>query len=154
MNYDYIDRRLKEIGISRRQLAIKAGVSENTISGAFRRKSKNLSHEIVLKIARVLDVPWIALYNEGELDLPYGDYVIAQSVWKGDNDKILTEAYNNGKDASRLAEINQLWNELNETGKNKLYEYVGDLTWNPQYMKRQLFPVKYVEVKNDGSETK
>lgn len=61
--YDRIDAILQERHMSRRQLAIAAGISENTISGAFRRRS-GLKVETIQKIAAVLNVNTLDLIGD------------------------------------------------------------------------------------------
>ena len=61
--YDKIDAILAEKKMSRRQLALAAGISENTLSGAFRRRTKNFSMDNVMKIANVLGVPFTDLIS-------------------------------------------------------------------------------------------
>lgn len=54
--YDNIDRLLKERHMSRRQLAIAAGIPEASLASAFNRRSKNFPSERLKKIATVLNV--------------------------------------------------------------------------------------------------
>lgn len=54
--YDRVDQILESRRMSRRQLALLAGISENTISAAFRRKSKRVSLENIVRISRALDL--------------------------------------------------------------------------------------------------
>ena len=61
--YDKIDAILAEKKMSRRQLALAAGISENTISGAFRRRTKNFSMENIVRIADVLGVSFTDLVD-------------------------------------------------------------------------------------------
>lgn len=67
--YDRIDELLKEKNISRRKLAIMAGVPPTTLQSAFSRKTVNLSHDTIKKIADALGVPvadlagWSYPYN-------------------------------------------------------------------------------------------
>ena len=55
--YDKIDAALGVRGMSRRQLAIKAGIPVNTLSAAYSRRSKNFSPVYIKKIAVPLYVP-------------------------------------------------------------------------------------------------
>lgn len=77
MEYELIDTLLREKGMSRRKLAEAAGISENTLSAAFRRKSKNVSIEVVQKIADVLGVNWWEL--KGWQDFGGGVYGHAET---------------------------------------------------------------------------
>ena len=54
--YDNIDRILKEQHMTRRQLAIKAGMKESTMSAAFARRSTTFHPVNLKKIADVLGV--------------------------------------------------------------------------------------------------
>lgn len=89
--------------MSRRQLALKAGISENTLSGAFRRRSKKLDGDTVRRIAKVLDVPWFKLYDEDDADLWIPD--MTMDDWRAacpidEEDQEFLEmigAYSNGK---------------------------------------------------------
>ena len=53
---EYIDSVLKEKGISRRKLAISAGISPSSLQSAFERNSK-LSLDMLLPIMEVLNLP-------------------------------------------------------------------------------------------------
>lgn len=66
MDYGMLDSLLAERGMSRRRLAKLAGISVNTLSSAFRRESKNLSIENVMKIANALKVDWRELMGLGD----------------------------------------------------------------------------------------
>ena len=55
MNFDTLDRILKEHHISRRKLALAVGIKEGAMSTAFKRRS-GLSAEATLKIANYLKV--------------------------------------------------------------------------------------------------
>lgn len=58
MDFDTLDRLLKERGISRRKLALAVGINEHTMASSFKRRS-GLSAEDVCKIADYLQVePW------------------------------------------------------------------------------------------------
>ena len=56
--YAQVDKLLKEQKMSRRQLAIKTGIPESTMSTAFMRKSLRFSELNKEKIAAALGVPW------------------------------------------------------------------------------------------------
>lgn len=59
-----IDALLKTRHMSRRQLAIKAGIPEGTLAGSFARGTQ-LKLEVIQRIAAVLNVDWIALAGYG-----------------------------------------------------------------------------------------
>lgn len=77
--YDKIDALLEEKKMSRRQLAHAAGISENTLSGAFRRKTKNFAVENVIRIANVLGVSWIELVGRPDIEEDDAMFVEAAS---------------------------------------------------------------------------
>lgn len=56
MNYDRVDELLAEKGMSRRQLAIEAGISIDTMSSWFRRKTRNIPEGSISAIADALGV--------------------------------------------------------------------------------------------------
>lgn len=62
--YDNIDRLLKENGMSRRQLALKAGIGEGTMSTAFARRSTMFHPTNLQKIADTLGVTVDELKSE------------------------------------------------------------------------------------------
>ena len=69
MNYDYIDRLLKEKGMSRRQLAIQAGISVNNMSGWFRRRTIKVPDRYIEAIADILGINYLEIkYTDKELD--------------------------------------------------------------------------------------
>ena len=61
MNYERIDELLAEKGMSRRQLAIEAGISIDTMSSWFRRRTKRVPADCVKRIADVLNVHYWTL---------------------------------------------------------------------------------------------
>lgn len=71
MNYDRIDELLKEKGMSRRQLAIQAGISVNNMSGWFTRRTSRVADTHIKAIADVLGVHyvWIKFTDEELVDL-------------------------------------------------------------------------------------
>lgn len=73
--YDRIDAILAKKNMSRRQLAITAGISENTLSGAFRRRTKNFSMDNVLRIADVLGVSFVDLLGVEYADPEDKDFI-------------------------------------------------------------------------------
>lgn len=58
MNYDRIDELLSELHMSRRQLAIKAGIKPSTMSMWFCRKTLHVPLHNIQAIAGVLGVPY------------------------------------------------------------------------------------------------
>lgn len=58
-----IDDLLKKCNISRRQLAIKAGIPPSTFQSAMQRNG-NMSVDMLKKVAHALDIPWYELYSD------------------------------------------------------------------------------------------
>lgn len=66
-NFDALDEILKKRGISRRNLALSAGINESTMSTAFARKT-TMSDKNIIKIAQYLDIdPRILIDVDAEL---------------------------------------------------------------------------------------
>lgn len=70
--YDNIDRLLEENGMSRRQLALKAGIGEGTMSTAFARRSTMFHPTNLQKIADTLGVTVDELKSEPLNTTPTG----------------------------------------------------------------------------------
>lgn len=66
--YEKIDADLENRGMSRRQLALKAGIAPSTLQSTMER-GRNMTFEMLLKIAAALDRP--ISYFADEVDLPY-----------------------------------------------------------------------------------
>lgn len=66
--YDRLDQILKERGMSRRQLAIKAGVPLSTMSNLFARRTKAPSLGVLIKISETLGVPLNAFVAPEEME--------------------------------------------------------------------------------------
>lgn len=64
--YDRIDALLEQRGMSRRQMAIAAGVNVNSVATAFARRTKNVSLDMVRRIADVLGVSLLELIGTPE----------------------------------------------------------------------------------------
>ena len=119
--YDNIDKLLKERGMSRRQLAIKAGIGEGTISTAFTRRSTMFHPRNLQKIADVLDVTI--------------EDLIAEPVTVTTLGKI---------DKSRLHDIgvikhiiDEAFSKLNMHGKIIAMERIKELTQIPSYTEQK-----------------
>ncbi len=122
MKYAYIKQLMKEKGLSRRELASRSGISENTIAAAFKRQTKNISQDIVKKIAEVLDVPWYHLYDEREQEkMP---------------DEVLDEIIADIQDKNlHISLITNALRQLNDDGKNEAVKRIEELTMIPKYRK-------------------
>lgn len=66
--YEKIDADLENRGMSRRQLALNAGIAPSTLQSTMER-GRNMTFEMLLKIAAALNRP--ISYFADELDLPY-----------------------------------------------------------------------------------
>lgn len=62
---ELIDAILKERGLSRRKLAIKAGIPPSSFQSAMER-GENFSFKMLMKIAAALNVEWLELVPEGQ----------------------------------------------------------------------------------------
>ena len=68
--YEKIDADLENRGMSRRQLALNAGIAPSTLQSTMER-GRNMTFEMLLKIAATLNRP--ISYFADEVDLPYLD---------------------------------------------------------------------------------
>lgn len=153
--YDKIDSILSEKNMSRRQLAILAGISENTISAAFRRRSKKFSTENVFKIAKALNIPWQKLVAGTEIEKIAATAMDSAMVcYSAGNRTFLngvdvTEEYKErlGQLRSRqnafnlppdtVRELSEYFEMLNDEGQTEAVKRVEELTQIPKYQKRQ-----------------
>ena len=67
-----IDEELKKRGLSRRQLAIKAGIAPSSFQSAMQR-NKDISLDMLFKISDVLEIPITYLLGEPEMDQEEAD---------------------------------------------------------------------------------
>lgn len=74
-----IDAIIKENGLSRRQVAIKAQVPPSSFQSAMER-NKNISIDMLRKIAAALEVDWKNLVADDEL----GSYIVADIIERAD----------------------------------------------------------------------
>ena len=137
-----IDAILKEKKMSRRQLAIAAGIPESTLAASFSRRSEKFSPKYLLRIAQVLGVSIIdldpnmgALKNIEEVaeinrdrikdQLNYLAYVALihdEFIKKG-----LLDGLRDGPEKEGLYELLSLAASLNQDGLNKLIGYALDI---------------------------
>ena len=130
--YDNIDRLLKEKGMSRRQLALKAGINPSTISVAFVKRNTMFHPANLQKIADTLDV------TPEELTSKPAATVIDQGLIDGRP----TSFINPGKDHpfhvwtedEISQEINSDLEKLNFIGKKTAMERVKELTLIDKYI--------------------
>ena len=120
MNYVLIDDLLKEMGMSRRQLAIKCGIAPGTMSNWFARKTKKIPLESLLKMERVLEVPWQEIQGiENE--------VVENVVIDGKERKIHLRSSDH---EGRLLDS---FYKLNRNGQEKVIDYADTLSKVPEY---------------------
>ena len=103
-----IDQILSEIKMSRRQLALKAGIAPSTLQSAMQR-NKGLSLEILFKISEVLGYD-VEFLQTGESRKSYIEYL------SGDE---LDEEYKRT--------MRRMFSELSEDSVKKVYQYIEDL---------------------------
>lgn len=132
--YDRIDKELETRHMSRRQLAIAAGIPESTISTAFFRRTKKLSMENIQKIAAVLNIPWHVLMG---LENMGGGVFGHEADPKSEiSIKVRERLFGNQKAISAIRKkINQSLDELNLLGCEVASERIEELTFIPKYKK-------------------
>ncbi len=73
LDYEKLEKLLKERHISKRELAKRMNMQENTLTAAFRRKSKKtFSDQDIFEIAHTLDVPFYNIITTDDLKPPKG----------------------------------------------------------------------------------
>ena len=139
MNYELIDELLKDMGMSRRQLAIKAGLSENTMSGLFRRRAKNPSINTCQSIADALGIPVEMLMkttdeiiNDLEKKKTAAIQLPAISSSTIIQDAIKRQNY---KPKISHSQVLTLFDSLNDSGKQKAVEILDILSRVPDFKK-------------------
>ena len=127
--YDNIDRLLTEKGMSRRQLALAAGINESTISVAFVKRETMFRPATVKKIADTLGVTVDELKNEHVDFVPVlhdGKPGTLVNPGKSHPFHVWTEDEIN-------QEISADLDKLNFIGKRTAMERVKELTLIPMY---------------------
>jgi len=149
MDYDLIDSLLKNMGISRRQLAIKCGITPGTMSTWFARRTKNIPFQHIQKIAAFFSVPWYEIMGLDEVE--EGIYARLPTIKEVENDenvdikvydksgKYLYTADNRG---GRLLSKNEAaimiqFRNLNDVGQQKAIDAVETLSKVPEYQKKE-----------------
>lgn len=130
--YAQVDKLLKEQKMSRRQLAIKTGIPESTMSTAFMRKSLRFSELNKEKIAAALGVPWWELAG-----LPVEEIDGQKRVRRLDLEEKMLANYEkfHGKEAKRREALLSHYEQLNDDGQEKAVERVAELAEVPRYRK-------------------
>lgn len=123
--YENLDRILAEKHMSRRQMALQAGISESTISAAFRRRTAKFSAENIIKIASTLNVP---------LDRLIGKEAAASVFWQSFKDK-KAEEITLPAEHSILPEerIRFSLMKLNREGQERVADYAEALEEAPRF---------------------
>ena len=148
MNYDLVDSLLKSKGMSRRQLAIKCGITPGTMSTWFARHTKNIPFQHVQSIANMLQIPWYQVMGYEEVDeglyarLPTVDEVndnadVDIPVRDREGKYLYTASTTSGKLLSQNeAAIMIPFRDLNDVGQKKAIDAVETLAKVPEYRKK------------------
>lgn len=124
---DRIDTILQERGLSRRQLAIKAGIPPSSLQSALER-GHNITLETLQKIAAALDMGFM-VKKDGEVE--FYEFRDAPSIdHPGQLEAVKAWAANRGKN-----QLNQAYDSLNEKGQQVAVERVEELAKIPDYQK-------------------
>ncbi len=135
--FEYIDTILKKKKMSRRKLALEAGIPPSTLQSAFERNG-NISYNMLFDILRVLLTPeemneFIKLYSyEDDIELIDNPDDI--------DCKLFTEFESNRNQKashyeSFLADMADAYHKLNEDGHKAAIERVKELTEIKKYQK-------------------
>lgn len=148
MDYDFIDQKLKEMNMSRRQLAIECGIPTGTMSNWFARKTKKVPIDPVMKMAAILNSSWKEILGVDEIDP--GVYAQLPTIHEIENSESVEIPYRDEygniiqvqtvervsvPDESSAA-IMVHFMALNERGREKAIEAVRILTKVPEYRKK------------------
>jgi len=120
---------LKEYDLTVAELSRKTGISTNTFYAMIRRDNNKISPEMLKKICDNTDITvYDLLDNYDELAAKYYD-LKATKEEQIIGDYILTAIGND----NNLEHIIEIYNKLNNTGKNAAYEQLSELEKNPQF---------------------
>lgn len=142
---DRVDAILQERGLSRRQLAIKAGIPPSSLQSAMER-GHNITLDMLQKIAEALGTSVFSLMEVDEtelsafvqnidqslLSLIKADYSTDTEFYKDFFDKKISLAVLNSEEDRRLVTA---YHKLNEEGQKKAVERVEELAKIPDYQK-------------------
>ena len=123
MDFDRLNRLLKERGISRRKLALAVGIPESTMSPAFMRRS-GLSSADVIKIANYLGV-----------DPAYLEGFDFDAAMRGLDEYV--ELAISAADRQFEEQVIESMRKLNTLGKTEAVKRVEELTEIPRYQRQQ-----------------
>lgn len=102
------DKLLNENGLNKRQFSIKSGIPYTTIDGFYKKGYENIRLTTLRKIADYFNVSL--------------DYLIFGEEQQNNNEQLLF--------------MQNCYNMLNETGRQKAVSYLEDLTENPKYINK------------------
>ena len=120
---------LKEYDLTVAELSRKTGISTNTFYAMIRRDNNKISPEMLKKICDNTDITvYDLLDNYDELAAKYYDPKATEEE-QTIGDYILT-AIGNDDNLERIIEI---YNQLNNTGKNTAYKQLSELQKKPQF---------------------
>ena len=125
--YEKIDSILEKKNISRRKLAILAGIPPTTLQSAFSRKTTNLSLESIEKIAKVLEVSPFELIGWSYFDM------INPNI--GDEVKLIGTIEE--KYGEKAVDLLDFYSQLNDSGKAKAIDFVSDLSMIEKYQNKK-----------------
>lgn len=137
--YDKIDAILKLKGMSRRQLAIAAGIPESTFAAAFARKTKTFTIGNLTRICAVLDVELAEFIDGAEgFDVKTDASVGRESELQKDRNVRIEKVRNllvPGVDPKLAEVLLDVFCLLNAEGQGKVLEYAKDIAGNGKYHK-------------------
>lgn len=139
--YEYLDSILKERRMSRRKLALAAGIPPSTLQSAFERKGK-MSLDMLASIANVLQ---LSLPEEKKLYQTFGyevDFVEESEDDKELFDEVFSDLISerekkNTEYENYLSEMAEAYSKLNSEGQHVAVERVQELTEIKKYQKGQ-----------------
>lgn len=114
---DRIKERRNELGYTLLYVAEKLDVKEATMQRYESGAIKNIKHETIVKLADILDCN--PAYLMGWLDTPHGEPASKNTLSDCEKNLILN------------------FRKLNTSGKDKVFEYMQDLSDNPKYTKEK-----------------
>lgn len=137
-----IDAVLQRRNMSRRQLAKAANIPPSSLQSAMER-GKNLSTDMVRKIAKALDVDfvWLCFGEKTYNEIRQAADKLRETIGEPNLDTIFNDFYSgieivDPSPEQRIQAILKLfYAKLNLEGQKKVYEYANDLAGNEKYCK-------------------
>lgn len=136
MNYELLDRLLKEKHISRRQLAKMLGIKPTTLQSAFERKS-GMDPMIIRQMSEILECSYAQLsmtQDQWEAFVEESRSRFASAFTRAPKEELFTESIAL-IEKTRKSDLVAAFDKLNSEGQQKAVEYVVDLSGNPKYTK-------------------